>query len=1526
MINNIRRFITVALLCFASAALFSQENWYWDLPAQFSGNAASFPLSSHGAGLSALAWQESVSSGDDIDVSIVLSVQGENEEWISRGVVAGPYRYKGAEPSIASLLVDSLGRIFLAVGADASSIDIFRSDDQGLNFTQTRLSNSQTSNVAPRIFQGANGSYLLFSTQGVDESLSLFLARSADGSLWSDFESFVPEAELRLNFLPSHAALPGRDFVLFQSLTAAEQPTFQLYLKLSEDGGESWSKAYLLTDFINQDEGRRDYADFDNQRAHLSALEDALLLVWERKAINAASRIFAVFLNENGEKAGGAEQVNDALAVCGNPIGFSYRGEAAIVWFDNRRGQNRIMLARKSALGWDNADLSGANGEAFFARPLIDNSGLQVFWQRGDGERRIYRIGPDVSARPPVVAAVNFMEGRPVAQNNATLTWHNYDDPSGIAGYAYLWSPDPDESPPEKIALKASETRIDLEAEEDGPWYFSLKVADRAGNWSPSTRVEFVRDTTPPGRVHIIPPEMDDYGYIANNDFAFVWNPPPASDIQGFSWDLSYLGVLNQYDILARFSLNKAEPFDFQTAATESFPALKPSPRSMGTTTEIAFENKDNGLWRFQVAAIDIAGNIGQAAAYYFRANKFRPYTYIAYIDAKEGAGGIMELRIVGRGFLAEGRVDTLFLDKDGLEPYDYSWDINSGAFRVESDRTIVGLRLDDIDAGGYRFGLSHPHRGLYFAETILRVDESGTVKFGDYSKQWKPAPRVVDRRFAIDTALLIAAAALLFGLIAVFVFFRGFSSVVREGAAIRTQVQALITGDYMPSQKKERLAALRKRSSGLRLKLTFFAIFLVMMIVVLVSVPLSILMTNTQESTLLNGLRDRSRVLLESLASGARAYLPSKNTLELGILPSQTDAVPEALYATITGYGMENTIYSDYVWATNDPDIPQKIHSDELSPGLYRLEDELSPILESTARELDERARREVGDLALGISELNQEGLKLLSATDEAELKIRDDIQSASRELESRLTERLAEIAGDIGSYPDFPDRIADARASVFILYKPVMFRQGAENTYYRGAIRLAVSIDSIVEAVAAGREELIRITLIVALAALAIGILGAFVLASIIIRPIKRLAEHVEMIRDTENKADLAGKELSVKGRDEIAVLGTTINDMTEGLVKAAMASRDLTIGKEVQKMFIPLETDKRGKKLTTGKRETDAVDFFGYYEGAKGVSGDYFDYLQLDDRYFAIIKCDVAGKGVPAALIMVEVATLFLNFFKHWKPNPEGFHLERLVYQINDFIEERGFKGRFAAFTLCLYDSKTGLARFCNAGDKYLHWYSAEERKMKTLSLNETPTAGVFPNSMIEAKGGYTVQSVNLKSGDIMFFYTDGIEEAKRRFRDSSFKEQMCEEKGIGTPPVHGNHTVGQADEEFGVDRVEAIINAVFERSRYDLRKYHNPENTILSFDFSSCSGTVEDAIMALVAIEKVFRFYKLPSAGPDDRVLVDKKVDAFLKEHFDQYRVYCLESMDHPEYDEYMYYTFLKEDEQYDDLTLLGLRKK
>jgi serine phosphatase RsbU (regulator of sigma subunit) len=529
-------------------------------------------------------------------------------------------------------------------------------------------------------------------------------------------------------------------------------------------------------------------------------------------------------------------------------------------------------------------------------------------------------------------------------------------------------------------------------------------------------------------------------------------------------------------------------------------------------------------------------------------------------------------------------------------------------------------------------------------------------------------------------------------------------------------------------------------------------------------------------------------------------------------------------------------------------------------------------------------------------------------------------------RALEWNLSQSLAGIAWQIQSEPAFSTaHIPPAGDRRYIFFKPVMYHQAGEDNFFHGLIRLEVSTESIVKEIISGQLRLLRIILIVALAALAIGVIGALAFSSLLIRPIRELVRHVEIIRDTENKAKLAGLDIRIATQDEIARLGDTINDMTQSLAKAAVAASDLSIGKEIQKKFIPLELDKEGNKLSSGYKETPNVEFFGYYEGAKGVSGDYFDYLDLDGRYYAIIKCDVAGKGVPAALIMIQVATMFLNYFNKWKPSVHGMLIGELVYQINDFFENMSFEGRFAAFTLCLFDSETGVLRFCNAGDNIIHYYDASEGRFKIKTLPETPATGVLPNTLVESKGGYEVQIMTFDHGDLLLLYTDGIEESKRTFRDSEFREILCTEESEGVP--HGNHVAGQWNEELGAARVQRIIDAVMNKRVYTLHKWHNGEgDKPLHFNFAACTGSVEEVIMALVSVEKMFRCYKDPHAGEDSRVLVDQKIDAFLKAHFIEYRDYCADTREYPGNDSYMYYTYVKEDEQYDDLTILGIKRK
>ncbi|MDR2211920.1 MAG: SpoIIE family protein phosphatase [Spirochaetaceae bacterium] len=1523
MRNKIFPVLFLGLL--GSISLGAQE-LYWEEPRLFANRNGSFPVSAYQGNLSVVAWQETAKTASGGQIKVSLAVKQGRGPWIPRNEVAS-YTYSGTEPAILSTVIDSRGRILIAAAASGTETDILISSDLGETFDRYQLELGSESSVAPRIFTRSDGGYILFVTRGTTrDGLSLYYSRSDDGISWTHFQPFVTESGRNFNFLPSYISFNGRDYVVYQSrVTGLTEvgPTFQLFLKSSRDNGISWSQSVRITGFRDFLVPDANPDEFDNQRAHLSVQQGRLFTVWERRYQNQAPQIYGTYINSDGSIAGAPSKVNSDDAYCNNPIAFTLRGNTVVVWFDNSQGANRIMMARERDLQWSRGtDLSrGIGGDASFGRPVIVGDTLTIFWQSSrQGQDRIYSLSPDTSVGQPQLLTRNFVSGRRTRNSTAQISWSAPRTSLNIQGYAWSWSEDAGEDPPREIMSVLPPVSLEMTTDTDGTWYFSLIAQDYSGAWSDPVRVTFIRDTTPPPAARIIVPETDEEGFLVSNTFTMRWNTPPASDITGYTWNLEYLGPA---------SILEGTGEDLNRSAGERFGGISLPPRAvLGPGTAASFTNEDNGLWAFTVSAVDEVGNIGIPSRYFFKTNKYISRTYVTYADARQDEAGQLVMRIIGRGFADGGLVTRILLDQDGLEPYDREYRLDGGGYRVASDREIGYLLVNDISPGLYRILMEHPLRGLYVSPPLITVDRTGTIKFGDYSQTWQPSWVLRQgRKFPFDVSYAVLGAILAFCVLGFLASLRGIGSVVAESAAIRMETIALITGDIMPSEKKKRMIKIKKRGGGLRLKMASFTIALVALVVVMISSPLYVMMGRTQESTLLQGLRDRATVLLEGIATSARAYMPSNNLLELGYLPSQSSAIPEARYVTITGYGKEDVFYN-HVLATNDPDIESKLDS-PLELGISRLTDVLTPRVGNIAQELNDRAREAVGELSASITLLNREAQELLerpSLTPEENERV-NVIALTTQSYQSQVSERLAEISREIGSEPVFSTvSLRENTSNTYLFFKPVLYRQSSDDMYYRGLIRLEVTIDSIITQVRDGQWALLRIILIIALAAIAIGTIGALVLSSLIIRPITRLVSHVERIRDTEDKTKLEGVDIEIKTKDEIAVLGRTINDMTHGLVKAAAAAADLSLGKEIQKKFIPLDLNRDGNKVTTGFKDTKNVQFFGYYEGAKGVSGDYFDYQDLDGRYFAIIKCDVAGKGIPAALIMIQVATMFISFFRRWKPTEKGFHIEDLVYQINDFLETLGFKGRFAAFTLCLFDSQTGIVRFCNAGDNIVHWYDASERRMKTVTLRETPATGVLPNFLVESKGGYPVQTLTIDHGDILFLFTDGIEEAKRRFRNADFVEILCEEGEKDTP--HATHTVGQGDEEMGPDRVEAIINAVMNREAYVLHKYHNPEgeNRDLSFDFTNCEGKVEEAIMAMVSVEKIFRIYKDSRATAENQVLVDKKVDAFLRKHFQQYRNYCYDTRETPGNDEYMYYTHLKEDEQYDDLTILGVNRK
>ncbi len=1497
----------------------------WENPQILIERNVRFPRVTQGGGKIALVYEEIIPGPvQGGEIWLHLWTTTDMKTWVKKPRFAGPFRYVDKETEIYSLQMDSKGDIYLAVTAAEKKIRIYYSDNGGTTFTHTDINSVETT-VSPKLFMRNDGTFYLFVTYQTANSLSIYYLLLTDDIFDKNqvdlaFAPLVTESGFGFNFLPYYCLHGNKDYVVFQSRTAGETTGYQLYVKTSGDRGKTWSQAEIITSIRETIRGiTSEPGEFSNQRPYIASIGGNLYVTWERQLEGSYPQIYLSTLDDNGNMKS-YERVTDNSFSCFFPILIYQNSILYVLWFDNQRGDDHIKIAKKAGNEYVEQDLSiSVPGSSQFALQAKIGNALYLFWENKLGSvSRLVTLEPDQSVDPPAIFTRNFVSARPQKGSVAIIEWNVPADSSGISGFRYFWYKEGSRSLDTSATVFKDIRRGEFRATSDGRWIFELQAEDYAGNWSRTSSVVFVRDNSPPGKVSFVPPPTDRNGFLSSNSFTVSWNPPPDADVAGYAYSFNLVTP----DTRIAIDSVKTDRLTAPGTVIQLFEKSK------------SYTNVDNGIWAFSVRAIDYVGNYGETTSLLLRLDKYVAVTYVSYINPETDVFGVTKLGIVGRGFATNGTITRIVLDRDGKEPYDYSFSGTAAQYRVANDARIENFTVRDLEEGSYKVGLFHEKRGMYFSSITVSIEPMRTVKVSEggfppgYIPQWAVTERPLLSVHVNDVIIVLL---LLFLALALIVSARKLASVMREGQFIEAEVLAIMTGVDTGTKMEKQVKRLKTKGLSLRIKFAALSTVQVILIILMLSITLSYYMIQTQGGILADGLLQRVKVLLSSISSGAEKALPLELTTDLGILLDQKSAMEEAESITITaisklGAGQAPSD-KEYVWASNDPEINKKIDTGQYVTGVSILDDKgVSALVPGLAKRINATATEQVSALAEELKTLINESQSLISRTDEKSRQRYAELTSAVEVKGRTLSEKLAAISSVVESYPSFD---IDSLKPVYTFFKPIVYRLAGDDLYFRGVVRLTVSTDKIVETIARSQNELIVRIAIISLVAIAVGILGAILLASITIRPIKKLALGVAKIRDTEDKAMLKDHVIDIKQKDEIRQLADTINQMTQGLVKASLASKDITIGKEVQKMFIPLEKGADGKKGTTARDSNDFVEIFGYYEGAKGVSGDYFDFVKLDAEHYAFIKCDVSGKGVPAALIMVEVATIFIDYFHNWTLKNPGIKNNLLVEKINDLVEGRGFKGRFAALILGILNVKNGTIYFCNAGDNIVHVYVEQKKKMVEKQLPNSPAAGVFHSSLIQMQGGFKQVTEVLAKSDTLFLMSDGFDESKRIFRDSRGTPFKCDEPSLKEGEDHDkNHKKGEDGEVLGIERIDNLINAIRHKDKlFSLIKAHQNESAgEITFDFSTSDSSVQDTVMGLVSVEKMFRIYRKENTTGDDKVIIDKKIDEYLSKHLVQYRQYFTHRVELAEDPQYVMFTHLNEDEQYDDLTLLAIRMK
>ena len=516
----------------------------------------------------------------------------------------------------------------------------------------------------------------------------------------------------------------------------------------------------------------------------------------------------------------------------------------------------------------------------------------------------------------------------------------------------------------------------------------------------------------------------------------------------------------------------------------------------------------------------------------------------------------------------------------------------------------------------------------------------------------------------------------------------------------------------------------------------------------------------------------------------------------------------------------------------------------------------------------------------------------------------------------------------------------------------------------FFRGTVRLAVSVEDIRAQLALVQRRIMLITGSIAAFVLAMSLLASIWISSLVVRPIARLVSKVGEIRAEPDKLKLKDFRSEVSSKDELGILGESIEDMVQGLVTGAEEQKELMAGQEIQKAFLKLDVvkNKQGNpvKLSTGRDSNSFFSLFGYYEGADAVSGDYFGYRELDEDHRVLMKLDISGHGVTASMIMVQAASLFVDYFRKVRDKVSNggrleYNLGEYSFGLNDLMNEIGFQGRFAAFNMSVINVRTGEYQMNHAGDNVVHIYDPKTGKVRRDQLVEAPAAGQILTDLIELKNEsmapgdpkmYEPVKGKLERGEILFLFTDGIEESQHRLRDENFNEvrysyfpeEMVKDvelrfTGQGFSPIVDPKLLEQDDseedkdktdpfwEDFEEKRIYDVIEAAMHRQDYILeRRLDLTIGKPLHFRFSKLEANAENVVLALASVERVFRLVPDSKAGAINRIKVDRKIDDFLKLCLAEYSEFFHHPIEEDSDVDYAWFSHLKSDKQVDDLTI------
>jgi len=274
-----------------------------------------------------------------------------------------------------------------------------------------------------------------------------------------------------------------------------------------------------------------------------------------------------------------------------------------------------------------------------------------------------------------------------------------------------------------------------------------------------------------------------------------------------------------------------------------------------------------------------------------------------------------------------------------------------------------------------------------------------------------------------------------------------------------------------------------------------------------------------------------------------------------------------------------------------------------------------------------------------------------------------------------------------------------------------------------------------------------------------------GSYFLIDRIVKPFHSLADWVRQVGQGTADED----EIDIDASDELGEIAQAFNLMTNkfreaqvSLIEQQRLQKELQVAQEIQQMLLPSDFP-----------QVQGYEIASYYEAAKEVGGDLFDFVEVDKDTTGICVADVAGKGVPGSLIMTMIRTA-LRLEARGNKNPAD-----VLSRVNRFVTDDMKRGMFVTMFYMILDSRNRIIHYASAGHNPMILYRGNSKQTYYLNPSGFPVGIQLPDiSLFDQK--IEQDSIRLREDDLLVLYTDGVTEAmnpkRELYRDERFLDAI------------------------------------------------------------------------------------------------------------------------------------------------------